>query len=42
MTNYEIKNPNILTPGRIKQIARGSGRTINEVKEMIKKYSVKE
>ena len=40
MTSEEIKNPDILTPARIKQIARGSGRTISEVKEMIKEFSI--
>ena len=32
MTSEEIKNPDILTPARIKLIARGSGITVNEVK----------
>ncbi|NOJ30374.1 MAG: signal recognition particle protein [Nitrososphaeraceae archaeon] len=39
MTNYEKKNPDIINDSRRKRIARGSGITEHDVKELIKQYN---
>jgi len=38
MTVYERKNPDVLNGSRKKRIARGSGRTIQEVNKLIKQF----
>ena len=38
MTPYERQNPNILNGGRKKRIAAGSGRTIQEVNSLLKRF----
>jgi len=38
MTKKELEDPDILTSDRIERIAKGSGLTIGEVKELIKQY----
>jgi len=38
MTPEERMKPEVLTPGRIKRIARGSGRTEVEVRELIQRF----
>lgn len=38
MTKEEIENPKILNSSRIRRIARGSGRSEKEVKELINQY----
>ncbi len=40
MTNDERENPKILNSSRIKRIARGSGRTEKEVKELIQQFDL--
>lgn len=39
MTSYEKKNPDIINDSRRKRIARGSGITEHDVKELIKQYN---
>ena len=39
MTKDEKKNPEIVNESRRKRIARGSGLTEHEVKELVKQYS---
>ena len=38
MTDEERENPSILKPPRMRRIARGSGREVSEVRELIKYY----
>lgn len=38
MTPYEKDNPSVLSQSRIKRIARGSGRSEGEVKELLKQH----
>ena len=39
MTKYEKRNPEIINESRRKRIARGSGLTEHEVKDLVKQYS---
>ena len=39
MTNKEKENPNIINGSRRARIAKGSGRTINEVNRLIKQFN---
>ena len=41
MTNEERSNPSILNGSRRQRVARGSGRTINEVNQLIKQLLIK-
>ncbi len=38
MTKEELENPEIINKSRIERIARGSGRTVQEVRELLKQY----
>ena len=38
MTPEEKTNPDIITPSRIERIAKGSGRSVQEVRELLKQY----
>lgn len=38
MTPAEKNNPEIISPSRIERIAKGSGRSVQEVKELLKQY----
>jgi len=40
MTYEELRNPNIIDKSRIMRIARGSGTTIEDVKELLKYYEM--
>ncbi len=40
MTKEELENPDILNKSRIERIARGSGRTEKEVRELLKQYKM--
>ncbi len=39
MTNEELKKPELMNHSRKKRIAKGSGRTEEEVKELIKHFN---
>jgi signal recognition particle subunit SRP54 len=39
MTKKERARPDVLTPGRIQRVAKGSGRTEKEVRELLKNYN---
>ncbi len=38
MTKEELENPDILTRSRLDRIAKGSGSTVSEVRELLKQY----
>jgi len=38
MTKEELENPDILTRSRLDRIAKGSGSTTGEVRELLKQY----
>jgi len=38
MTEEELENPDIISYSRIKRIARGSGTTTREVRELLNQY----
>ncbi len=38
MTKEELEDPDIITAPRIERIAKGSGLTVNEVRELLKQY----
>lgn len=38
MTKYEKENPNVIKMSRIDRIARGSGKSYKDIKEMLKQY----
>jgi len=40
MSKEELKNPKIMNSSRIRRIARGSGSTENEVRELLKQYEM--
>lgn len=40
MTEEELLNPDIIDSSRIKRIARGSGTTIKDVKELLEQYKI--
>jgi signal recognition particle subunit SRP54 len=40
MTEYELENPEVIKKSRINRISRGSGLTNDDVKELLKYYSV--
>ncbi len=40
MTKKELENPEIITSDRINRIAKGSGSTVGEVKELLKQYKM--
>ena len=40
MTDYELENPEVIKKSRINRISRGSGLTNEDVKELLKYYSV--
>ena len=40
MTPEERDNPKVLNPSRAKRVARGSGTTEKEVKELLKQYAM--
>ncbi|MEM2595575.1 MAG: signal recognition particle protein Srp19, partial [Sulfolobales archaeon] len=40
MTYRELDNPSIIDRSRVKRIAMGSGRTVNEVKELLDYYEL--
>ncbi|MHA1505617.1 MAG: signal recognition particle protein Srp54 [Candidatus Asgardarchaeia archaeon] len=39
MTKEELLNPNIINSSRMRRIARGSGTTVQDVKELLKQYN---
>ena len=39
MTNEERSNPSILNGSRRQRVARGSGRSVNEVNQLIKQFN---
>jgi signal recognition particle subunit SRP54 len=39
MTSAERQRPDVITDGRLKRIAKGSGRTEKEVKDLLKQYN---
>ena len=39
MTRAERQRPDVITDGRLKRIAKGSGRTEKEVKDLLKQYN---
>ena len=38
MTNQEKQDPDLINSSRIKRIAKGSGRTEKEIKELLNRY----
>ena len=40
MTNYERSNPHILDGNRRMRIAKGSGRSVQEVNSLLKKFNI--
>jgi len=38
MTDIELDSPKVLNPGRITRIARGSGRSVKEVNELLAQF----
>jgi len=40
MTDYELENPEVIKKSRINRISRGAGLTNDDVKELLKYYSV--
>ena len=39
MTQYEKENPNLIKKSRIQRVARGSGRSYTEIKQLLKQYN---
>lgn len=39
MTKGELEDPSIISPNRIDRISKGSGRTVGEVRELLKQYN---
>ncbi|HLD13003.1 MAG TPA: signal recognition particle protein Srp54 [Candidatus Nanoarchaeia archaeon] len=38
MTKGELEDPDIITPQRMERIAKGSGRSVGEIRELLKQY----
>ena len=39
MTQFEKENPNVIKKSRIQRVARGSGRSYTEIKQLLKQYN---